>query len=152
MGISEILHQRDLQITIPQYPMIAEPKATTIQQITNPIEYTRIAPYLKRYHIMYSHQITQTKYSAKLIDIIQNINHSINTNQPNIATKVSRTTSYPPQKIALTNTNLNIYTDGSLKNNHTPQRAGGAGIHIPSLQLSIHRKLPEAKDATHCEI
>ena len=47
IGISEILYQRKLHITLPQYPMLADSKATTIQQIIEPTEYTRISPYLK---------------------------------------------------------------------------------------------------------
>ena len=117
-GISTLLYYRQLHITIPKYPMLSQPNTQTIQEIVIKEEYHKLAPYLKKHHILYKYQITSINYPSRLMGIITNISHN---NQLTSINNQQRKTSRKPVQIAFNANTLQIYTDSSLKHTHTLQ-------------------------------
>jgi hypothetical protein len=145
IGISQILHENNISIDIPGYPMQTITNSNPIQPHLTKEQYLKLTPFIRCHHILHIHQISRARYPQKFINIIlplQNIT-------PQRITTHSSTNIVKFKKAVET---INIHTDGSIKHHFNLNIKAGAGIFISSQTIKASYQLPSAQDATQAEL
>ena len=144
-GISQILSEQELRLTIPDYP-IQPSNEEWIGKHTSQETYKKMLPYLKRKNILYCHQARGDLTPRRFLSTFWDLRLTTRTAIPEEPTG-SRWINHQH-----TETTINIYTDGAIDTTIHGSRKKGIGIYYEETIPPIIANAPTARDSTQTEL